>query len=123
MQAVTRALTILPCQPAPTQASGPKPGFWRLLLPPRHCGDSVAKTENDEASLLGADAPAFSLSAGVPEAAELREARYTAIGSMSLDAMSASRLAAIRRTVVRQPARSFVRSRDREASWHLVQLR
>src|SRR5262249_30100093 len=57
------------------------------------------------------------------EASAVREARYTAIGSMSPEATSAPRLAAIRLTVARHPARSLVRSRDRAASWHLVQLR
>src|SRR6266851_4472162 len=99
MQRVARTLTILPCQLAPTQASGPKPGFCKWLLPPRHCGDRVAKVESDDVSLLGAEALAFSFSAGVPdfsaavaEAVVLREARYTAIGSRSPEAMSAPRL-------------------------------
>src|SRR5262249_40654336 len=112
----------------------PKSGFCKWLLPPRHCGDTVANVESDATSVLGAAAPAVSFSAGVPEGAPfpfsaaapegaaVREARYTAIGSMSEVAMAAPRLPAIRRTVERQPARSFVRSRERAASWHLVQL-
>src|SRR5438445_135788 len=128
MQKVARTLTILPCQLAPIQVRGPKSGFCKWLLPPRHCGDSVAKVESDDVSLGAAGAfsagvpVAAVFSAGAPAAAALREARYTAIDSMSPDATSAPRLPAIRRTVARQPARSFVRSRDRAASWHLVQL-
>src|SRR5438132_5347437 len=122
MHAVARTLTILPCQLAPIQASAPKPLFCRSLLPPRQIGETVAKAAIDAASLLGAAAPAAPVVVPAPPAAppapppEVREARYTAIGSMSLAGMSASRLPAIRRTVVRHPARSFVRSSDRAAS-------
>src|SRR5579862_4475453 len=63
MQTVTRALRILLCQEAPTQARGPKPEFCSWLLPPRHSGDRVAKVETDAVSL-----PALSLSAAAPEA-------------------------------------------------------
>src|SRR5205823_2968615 len=112
------ALTILPCQLAPIQARGPKSGFCTWSLPPRHCGDSVAKADKDDVSAAAfsfsavvAPAAPFSFSAAVPAA--VRDARYTAIGSMSLEATSAPRLPAIRFTVARQPARSLVRSSDR----------
>src|SRR5262249_1181348 len=114
------------CHAPPTQASGPKPEFCKWSLPPRHSGERVAKAESDVVSMLGVDAPVFSFSANVadvPEAAVLREAKYTAIGSLSPEAISAPRLAATRTTVARHAARSFVRSKDRAASWHLVQLR
>src|SRR6516225_5712921 len=98
MQKVARTLTILPCQLAPTQVNGPKPEFCKWLLPPRHCGDSVANAVSDDVSMLGAARTAFSFSAGVPAAGALREARYTAIGSTSPEATSAPRLPAMRRT-------------------------
>src|SRR5437899_774381 len=120
MQAVARTLTILPCQLAPIQASAPNPLFCRSLFPPRQIGDTVAKVAIDAVSALGAAAPppvaAAPPAAGPPPPPPLREARYTAIGSVSLAGMLASRLPAIRRTVVRHPARSFVRSSDRAAS-------
>src|SRR5947209_17745490 len=101
MQRVTRALSSLPCQLAPTQASGPKPLFCTWLSPPRHCGDNVAKAESDDVSAAGvvaAAAAAFPSSVPAPAApaapaaspvpapaagALEREVRYTAIGSMS----------------------------------------
>src|SRR5438132_368742 len=109
MQSVARTLTVLPCQLAPTQASGAKSGFCTWLLPPRQSGDRVANAVREDVSTPATVEAALSFSAGVPEAAALREARYTAIGSMSPVGISAPRLPAIRRTVVRQPARSFVR--------------
>src|SRR5262245_19104993 len=70
VQSVTRALTILLCQLAPTHASGAKPGFCKWSLLPRHRGDSGAKVEIVERSVL-----AFSSSPDDAEPETLREAR------------------------------------------------
>src|SRR5262245_40757416 len=111
--AVARTLTIFPCQLAPIHASAPKPLFCRSLLPPRQIGETVANAASDAVSALGAAPPAAPVVVPAPAAApppppDVRDARYTEMGSISPSGMFASRLPAMRRTVVRHPARSFV---------------
>src|SRR4051794_29380200 len=54
-QAVARALNSLPCQVAPTHASGKKPGFCVLPLPPRHSGEMLMKPDSDGVSLAAGE--------------------------------------------------------------------